>query len=182
MIQTVTPANATRTRARVTIRPIEAVDAFGLSAFYASLSAESRARRFLGASRGISPADAARFASVDHRTEDGYVAVVAEAGPDDGLIVGHATLTSNGAGTPPEIAFAVADGWQRRGIGTALLREMIGAAERRGIRRLECSVLADNLAMQRLLAHGGWSSRVTAFDGSTLEVEIEPATAGGPSR
>jgi acetyltransferase len=177
MIQTVTPANATRTRARVTIRQIEAVDAFGISAFYASLSAESRARRFLAASRGISPAEAERFASVHHRTEDGYVAVVAEVGANDGLIVGHATLTSDGTGTPPEIAFAVADGWQRRGIGTALLREVISAAQGRGIQRLQASLFVDNVAMRRLLAHAGWSSRIAAVDGSTMEVEIEPVTA-----
>ena len=181
MMQTVTPANATRERARVTIRPIEAVDADGLSTFYASLSAESRALRFLGASRGISQAEAMRFASVDRMVDDGFVAVVAEAGPDDGLIVGHATLTSGGY-RPPEIAFAVADAWQRRGLGTALLQAVIDAAKRRGIARLVAVVRADNVAMRRLLARAGWSSRITALDGSTMDVELERVAAGAPSR
>jgi RimJ/RimL family protein N-acetyltransferase len=178
MIQTVTPANATRKRARVTIRPIEAVDASGLSAFYAALSDESRGRRFLAASRGISAADAERFASVDHLTEHGYLAVVAEAGPNDGLIVGHATLTPSGSGEPPEMAFAVADAWQRQGIGSALMREVICTAERLGMRRLSAALFADNIAMRRLLAGAGWSWRIADVDGSTIEVELESATAG----
>jgi RimJ/RimL family protein N-acetyltransferase len=178
MIQTTTPTNATRERTRVTIRPIEAVDASGLSDFYAALSPESRARRFLGASRGISQEMAARFAGADHIIDDGLVAVLHEQGPRDGQIVGHATLTSDGA-RPPEIAFAVADAWQRRGIGTALLREVIGVADRRGIPRLNAVLLADNVAMRRLLAKAGWASRITGLDGPTMEVEVERMTGGG---
>lgn len=181
MIQTVTPANATRERTRVTIRPIEAVDADGLSTFYASLSPESRARRFLGASRGINGEMATRFAAVDHRSEDGFVAVLLEQGPADGLIVGHASLTTNGD-APPEIAFAVADAWQRRGIGTALMTEIIAVAERQRITRLTAALLADNIPMRRLLARAGWSSRITGLDGATMEVELEPMTAGGSRR
>lgn len=183
MTLTVTPTNATGKRARVSIRPIEAVDADGLSTFYATLGPASRARRFFGACRGISDADAERFASVDHVRDDGFVAVLAEQGPADGQIVGHATLTT-ADDAPPEIAFAVADGWQGRGIGTDLLQAVLKAAQRRGHPRVSAMLLADNVAMRRLLARAGRPWRVTGFDGSIIEVQVdvEPVAIGGTSR
>ena len=177
MMLIATPPTATRTRARVTIRPIAAIDAAGLSDFYARLSPHARARRFFGASRGISEAEAERFASVDHARDDGFVAELSEVGPADGTIIGHATLTSSGE-APPEIAFAVADAWQGRGIGSALLRAVIEAAERRGTRCVSAILLADNVAMRRLLERAGRPWRVAAFDGATIEVRLELESAG----
>jgi acetyltransferase len=180
MTLTTTPPTATRERARVSIRPIEVVDADGLSDFYASLSPESRARRFFGACRGISEAEAQRFAAVDHDRDHGYLAVIAEPGPADGQIVGHATLTSAGDAAP-EIAFAVADAWQGQGIGTDLLRTVVRAAERRGLPRVRAMLLADNLGMRRLLARAGRPWRVIGGNGSFIEVEIdlEPVMVAG---
>jgi hypothetical protein len=70
----------------VSIRPIELTDAAGLSDFYARTSPESR-RRFLSCSRLSEAALGRRFT---HPGGEGFLAVVDEAGPNDGAIVAHA--------------------------------------------------------------------------------------------
>jgi RimJ/RimL family protein N-acetyltransferase len=50
-----------------------------------------------------------------------------------------------------EVAFVVQDGWQNRGLGTLLLRDLLDAAEARGVRRFSAYVLADNHRMLDLL-------------------------------
>lgn len=138
----------------VTIRQIEASDADGLFAFYAGLSPEARQSRFLGAAKGIHMRTAHRFAGVDHLARDGVVAVLHEVGAEDGSIVGHACLEPIGSGTE-EIAFAVADGLRRLGIGTELMTASLESARRRGVRRLTASTFATNEPMRRLGLHAG---------------------------
>jgi acetyltransferase len=50
-----------------------------------------------------------------------------------------------------EVGLVVRDDWQRQHVGTELARTMMLAAERRGIRRFVGHVLAENVAMRRLL-------------------------------
>src|SRR5215831_13630282 len=50
-----------------------------------------------------------------------------------------------------EVGLVVRDDWQRQHVGTELARTMMRAAERRGIRRFIGHVLAENVAMRRLL-------------------------------
>ena len=138
----------------VSVRPIEATDAGELSAFYAALSDESRHRRFLGSTPGIGAEQAERFAMVDHETADGLVAVLGEAGRDDGRLVGHACIEPCPDGTD-EVAIAVADDLQGRGIGRELMRQAVASARRRRIRGLTASLYANNLAMRRLLDGAG---------------------------
>lgn len=56
-----------------------------------------------------------------------------------------------------EFAIAVAEDWQRRGIGRDLMHGIIVAAAVAGIRRLEAMVLADNFAMLKLAESLGFS-------------------------
>src|SRR6266545_5403779 len=56
----------------ILIRRVEPTDAPGLAIFYAGLSAESRATRFMGATRGITDTQAAFFACADGQSHDGF--------------------------------------------------------------------------------------------------------------
>jgi acetyltransferase len=142
----------------VSIRPIEASDAGDLSDFYAALSDESRRRRFLGTLRGITHAQASAFAGVDHGVSDGFVAVVNEAGPDDGRIVGHVCLFPDGE-RENEVAVAVADAFQGRGIGRQLMTAAVDSARRRHVPALTLSLFADNAVMRRLALGAGLPCR-----------------------
>lgn len=78
--------------------------------------------------------------------------LVAEA---DGNIVGYKTISTTGFVGRPFVHFlAVADGFRRRGIGTAFLRAV---AERVAGRRLFVSTEETNAAMMKLLEREGWT-------------------------
>jgi ribosomal-protein-alanine N-acetyltransferase len=80
---------------------------------------------------------------------------VAGAGGGDTQVLGYAGL----AACHPEahvLTLGVAPAEQRRGLGAALLRDLLGAAERGGAREVYLDVRADNPVAQRLYARHGF--------------------------
>lgn len=153
------------------IRPVQPHDAAELQAFYARLSAESRRLRFLAMTSGISDEQASGFATASSRGAAGFVA------ESDGRIIAHAVVEPTGPGTV-EMAFAVDDAWQRRGIGRALLAASVAWARAHGVRRLELELFAANLAMRRLLRSVPEASALVHPEGSVDQVELVlPAAA-----
>jgi acetyltransferase len=59
-----------------------------------------------------------------------------------------------------ELAIAVADGWQGRGVAAALLGTLRSDARRAGVRVLRAAVMGDNARMQRFLQRHGFSPRL----------------------
>lgn len=152
----------------VSIRPIERTDASGLSDFYDRLSPESRQRRFLGCVRRSGAELAAAFTR--HHGQ-GFVAILAERGPNDGAVVGHATLQPDGTGGA-EIAFAVADDLQGRGIGHRLMDAVVAGARSAGLLRLNATLVADNAAMMRLLRDPDGSVVSDSIEGGVEEIVL----------
>ena len=71
----------------------------------------------------------------------------------DGRVVAMASLLAEG--DLGEVAVLVEDDWQRRGIGTALLRRLLACAERGRFAALVAHAAADNVAMLRTLRRLG---------------------------
>lgn len=117
---------------------------------YARLGPEARYQRFLSPMPALSDAVVQRLAAVDHRSS---LAIVAE---DDeaGRVIGMASFSAADAETA-EVAVAVADDWQRRGVGTALVGALLTAADRRGFRRFAADIASGNLAIRKILARFG---------------------------
>ena len=152
----------------VSIRPIERTDAPGLSDFYDGLSPESRRRRFLGCARQSGDELARRFTEPE---DEGFVAILAERGPNDGAIVGHATLQPDGTGGA-EVALAVTDDLQGRGIGHLLMDAVVTGARTAGLRRLNAILFADNAAMRRLLRGSAGSVVADAIESGVEEIVL----------
>jgi GNAT superfamily N-acetyltransferase len=167
---TAIPLRRERTGGRrgISIRPIERADGSGLSDFYAALSPESRRRRFLG-SCGTLPARL--VPGLVDQGDAGLVAVLSEPGPDDGLIVGHASLQPDGVGGA-EIAFAVADGLQGRGIGHRLVAGVLARARSLGLRHVTAVLFADNVRMRRLLREAGPPILADDLDAGVEEITL----------
>ena len=53
-----------------------------------------------------------------------------------------------------EVAVAVADSWQGRGVATALLDRLTERARAEGVRRFSAEILADNRPMLELIDGG----------------------------
>ncbi len=152
----------------VSIRPIERSDAPGLSDFYLGLSPESRRRRFLG----FGTLDLARLAiAFTDPASPGLVAILREPGPRDGAIVAHASVHPDGRGEA-EVAFAVADALQGRGVGRALTTATLALARSMGLTRVRASLFADNVAMRHLLLPSGCLVLRDEIDAGVEEVTL----------
>jgi acetyltransferase len=134
----------------VRIRRVRPTDAPDLERFYAALSEDSRLRRFLGVVRGLNARQASTFCTPDDDHREGFVAVVSAGSPPAGRIVGHLCLEPDGTDTA-EVAIAVADDWQRRGLGRRLMEAGLRWARRAGVTRFTATMFADNAGIHRLL-------------------------------
>lgn len=71
-----------------------------------------------------------------------------------------------------EIAVAVLESWQGRGVGKALLDRLAERARDEGINQFTGLMLSDNRPMRRLLAHLGMT-RVLSSDAGAVELAVE---------
>jgi acetate---CoA ligase (ADP-forming) len=134
----------------LTVRPIRPEDETELSRFFTHLSLESRVFRFFAA---VANADASvkRMIDVDYKARYGIVALAGVRQE----IVGHAMYVAIGAGSA-ELALAVADTYQGRGLGTILLGQLAEAASEAGIQVLEAVVRPENHRMLEVLRESGF--------------------------
>jgi len=147
------------------IRPVRPSDAAALVAFYAALSPESRRLRFLGCATGIDQGQARKFCDTGHDCREGFVAVV------NRRVVGHLCLAPAGDATS-ELAIAVADGFQRRGIGHALFAQALDWARGHGTRRIVATAYAWNAPVLRLLGSAPLGSSASMGDAGVVSVNI----------
>ena len=150
------------------IRRAEPSDLVALGDFFAGLSARTRSRRFFAP---VTPtSDMLRRLSGGTGNVE---AVVATAG---GGIVGHAMAadrTGSDGDSITEIGVVVADAWQGRGVGSALVRALLASAQARGITFLTMDVLPGNrqvLAM--ILSHWAEAGIDYASDCVTVRVRL----------
>jgi RimJ/RimL family protein N-acetyltransferase len=137
---------------RVRMRPIRPDDEPRLVELYDHLSQDSRYQRFFSAMRRLPPDWAHFLANVDHVRR---FALVVEAPGDPETVIAVARYEPTGEPDCAEVAFAVQDAWQNRGLGTVLFRELLAAAKGNGITRFCAWVLGDNRRMLDLIARLG---------------------------
>lgn len=137
----------------LTIRPLRDGDTGTVAAVFARLGERSRERRFCGAKPRLSDIELANLARVDadHHVLVGYL-------DGDREPVGIARLVRSGPAA--EIAFAVADAYQGKRIGTILAGELAADARAAGIVELIATVCGENPRVLALIKRLG-SVRMT---------------------
>ncbi|GID25991.1 GNAT family N-acetyltransferase [Paractinoplanes brasiliensis] len=163
--------------AELVVRVATSNDLEAVRGLHARSSAASLQRRYLG---GGAPGEA-RLARLLEPAGAGR-ALIALAGD---RVVAMGNLLAEG--DLAEVAMLVEDDWQRRGVGTALLRRLFAHAERARFSALIAHTAADNVAMLRTLRRlgAGPADRDGAMATVTLPVpgsrpvgEQAPATFG----
>jgi len=152
----------------IQIRAIRPDDRARLVDHFKHLSPESVYFRFLGVKRTLTEADLDRFTRLDYATSFALVAVRYSQAQERILGVGRyvaAAQAGGGAAKSAEVAFAVADEYQGRGIGTLLLEHLGRIAFANGIERLNAMVLGSNTRMLEVFARSGYTVRQTIENG-----------------
>jgi acetate---CoA ligase (ADP-forming) len=149
------------------LRAPSAGDAGALVAFFERLSPESRYLRFQGAG------------TVDARTVEPYLHTdwresVSLAGELGGQVVALATFIRLRDPRRAEVAFAVADDLQGRGVGTRLLDRLAAHAAHAGIDEFVAQVLPQNGPMLRLFEDAGFAA-TRNLEGGVVEVRLQIA-------
>jgi acetate---CoA ligase (ADP-forming) len=156
------------------LRPPRTDDTEELLAFFKRLSQESLYRRFHGLP-SLGPGLIEPVLEPDWVERGSLVGTLAEG---DERIVALGSYARLRDPEIAEVAFAVADELQRRGVGTRLLEQLAGLAGEVGIRSFLAEVLAENRPMLRVFEDAGFE-QTREFEGGNMEVRLrlEPTAA-----
>ena len=159
-----------RDGAAIDIRATTPDDLDLVTDFHLQLSDESRRMRFffLGADVAV---------SVRPLLLPDVAGLIALAGL---RMVGHGCLVPTGP-TTAELAFAVADDWQHRGVATVLLERLVAEGGRRGLTTLTAEVHPSNRKMIGVFQDAGLPVTIHAAAGA-LHVELPAGLTGAVVR
>lgn len=146
---------------RLAIRAIRPGDRERLVRAFGSLDHRSIYQRFFFAKHELSEKELRQLTESDGIRTVVLVATVGSGAEE--RIVGLGQYARRGTGA--QIAFAVDDDFQGRGIASRMLRRLIRIARERGIQQLEADVLADNGPMLAVFRHAGLPLRKSQADG-----------------
>jgi RimJ/RimL family protein N-acetyltransferase len=156
----------------VWLRQVRPGDRPRLARAYDKLGERSRYRRFFTIVPELSEATLTGAADVDHTDHEALVAIPVLSAE----IVGECRFVRL-ADHPDtaEVAVTVADGWQGRGLGSALLGRLSQRAREVGIQYFTAEILAENRAMLAVLP--GLGRVETESHGPVVTARVELAEA-----
>jgi GNAT superfamily N-acetyltransferase len=149
---------------RLRVRPLEPGDIDAMAALYGGLSPRSRTLRFMSPIHKVPAAVLEHLADIDH---DGHEALGAFKGGT--LMASAHWFRLEHRASFAEVGTEVTDDYQRRGVGSRLLRLLGSRARAVGIRQFGATVLAENAGALALIRATGWPVTSEA-DGPQLTV------------
>jgi GNAT superfamily N-acetyltransferase len=151
----------------MTIRELTPSDHRAVAFTFAHLGERSRYQRYLSPKPFLSARDLSTLLNVDHWHHDALIAY----SPPPRAPIGIARYVRLDEFDAAEVAIEVVDGWQRRGVGTALLAALQARAPHAGICHFSVTMLRDNIGARALVRHvGPIESRAAA--GSLIELML----------
>ena len=158
--------------ARLLVRPIRPEDEPLIVAFHAGHSEDTLRMRFFGMVRTLSRDSLIRLCHLDYDRELALIAIDQQ-GPSP-HIAGVSRYYLRPESGDAEFALVIGDAWQRRGLGTQLMRRLIAIAQERGVKRLVGRILAENTPMLQLVGRLGFSVEPTK-DASVVRASLQVA-------
>jgi RimJ/RimL family protein N-acetyltransferase len=162
----------------LTLRPLEPEDGDLLREVFDGMGPRSRERRFLTPKHTLTDSDLRHLTAVDHQDHEAVIACSAT----DGRPVGVARMVRS-ADDPEtaDVAVAVVDAWQSRGVGTVLASSLVARSRELHIRRFTLLMAHDNEAAVRLMHRVLGDVEHASVDRDTAEfvVSLAPGHRGG---
>jgi ribosomal protein S18 acetylase RimI-like enzyme len=168
---------------QVHIRAIRPDDKQALVDLFERLSPQTVYYRFHGVKKRLSREELVYLTELDFHRRAALVAVLRMSRAEQIVGVGRYASAPGEPEHRAEVALTVEDAHQGRGIGSLLLKHLMGVARAEGITELHAYVLADNKGMLRLFERTGLVVRRSAAGGTchlTMTTEASsPAVVPG---
>jgi len=156
---------------KVHLRPIVPEDEVLLHEAVAAMSERTVYFRFLSPIKRMSDALAHRLAVVDYNDRFALVATTHRPTGSE-RIVGVARYDRAPGTDVAEVAVAVIDEFQRRGLGSILLTSLARVGRQHGIKTFQLIVLPENREMLSLLRRMGWIHQAK-LSGGVYEISFD---------
>jgi GNAT superfamily N-acetyltransferase len=154
---------------QIEIRALRPADRADFVSAVGQVGAQSLYRRFFSPKSSFTEEEIVYFVNVDFTKHVALVATIEDAA--NSIIIGGARYIVIGPGKA-EVAFAVIDAYQGRGVGTALMRHLAVIAREAGVKELVAEVLAENTSMLGVFARSGMPLS-TAREGGVVHIALE---------
>jgi acetyltransferase len=132
----------------ITIRPITLNDKAIEADFVHNLSPQAKHERFLGTIKDLSPSMLTHLCDIDYVNSMAYLATIIVNGSEKEI--GVCRYANDAVEGEREMAIAVADEHQNKGIETLLIEQLIEQARASGIKKLVSIELSTNHIMKTL--------------------------------
>lgn len=157
----------------VFLRPIRPDDESLIRDMFYSFSEQTVYLRYHGTLRSMPHDRLQMFCTIDYETEMALVGVVGQAGSEEIVCVGR--YMTDPSHQSADVAFVVADAWQRKGLGSVLFERLIATARAQGIHRFTADVLMANSGMLKIFHRSNMNLKATTESG-VVHVVMTPKT------
>jgi GNAT superfamily N-acetyltransferase len=144
----------TRTGLEILLRPIKISDESLLKDFFYSLSDQSLYRRFMSTRKDMPHERLQEYVIIDYTKGMAILAMLETNGTEK--VIGLSQYWIDEATHTADVAFAVRDDYQDKGIGGVLLNYVTYLAKRQGLLGFTADVLAENRSMLDLFKRQGF--------------------------
>lgn len=161
----------------ILVRPIRPDDEPRVREMFYKFSEQTVYLRYHGQLKAMPHNKLQVFCNVDYDTEMALVGIVGD--EERAQIVGVGRYMTDPGKSQAEMAFVVADDWQRKGLGSYLFRRLIEIARQEGIRRFTADVLSENSGMLKIFHRSGMNVE-TSTDEGVVHVTMSAADQHEP--
>jgi len=156
----------TKTELEILLRPVKIRDEPLLKDFFYSLSDDTLYHRFISSRKDMPHDRLQEFVIIDYTQQMVILAVIKGEGEEEKeKILGIGQYYVNEVTHTADVAFAVRDDCQGKGIGTELLSYLTYLAKKQGLLGFTADVLMDNKSMLRVFEKAGFNVEKSSAEG-----------------
>jgi acetyltransferase len=156
----------------VTIRPIRPEDAPKLQSAFKRLSTQSVYYRFLQVFSQLTDQQARDFSNLDYHQRMALVAETHEAGESSLIGVARYAMLPGDEPGLAESAVVVIDEYQKRGLGSLLLRRLVRYARSHDVQTFLATVHVSNAQIMRFVKRSGFPAEKKMIEPGVWELRI----------